>query len=314
MDERSNQIALINAEIQAIRSELDKLYKDKISELESRSDQPFQPDMQHQDKVVQKGVGGAEAKVQAEEYMRTYKPAQDLARGMQQLVLQRDQLLGKASRTIRWFRTAANEKIMKSPKPAKVPRVPKPPKTPAAPTKPKKILGPKSPTGFKKKLYIPKRLIQAAGVVEYDNSPAAVANLMRYMAENGLRLSYVEWVNPSPSDRCDYGVCNELNGEMRVADLSELLKGITGWSHPGCDCHIVVTLDNGESHKITIEDDMAHLQWMGTPRHETDVTPDEQDAFVSDFSNVSPEQQRYMAEHGLGTEEPEPEIGFEEIQ
>ena len=304
-DARQNQIALLNAEISAVDSELDIMYKEKLSELESRAEQPYQPDMEHPNKVVQKGNGGAEAKAMAEEYMRTYKPAMDLAASRAELIRQRDALIGpRANLGIRWFRRAALPKMIKSPKPARVPRAPTSPKTPAA-KKPKKIVGPKSPTGFKKKLYIPKKFIQAAyGGPGLDSSPAAVANLMRYMGDNNLRLSYVEWVNPSPSERCDKGICNELNGPMHIYDISELLKGIFGWSHDGCDCHIVVTLDNGETFKITTDDDLAHLQWVSAPRPETDVTPEDQVDYMTNLDEMSP-QERYLGQEGFSYTEGE---------
>jgi len=210
---------------------------------------------------------------------------------------------------IRWFRTSAAQKLIKKPRSPKSIRPPKPPMI-------KPFTGPKSPIGFKKKLYIPKKFIMAGyGQPDMDYSAAAVANLMRYMQDGGLKLSYVEWVNPSPSDRCDTGICNELNGEMRIADISDLSNGITGWSHEGCDCHIVVTLTNGESHKITTADDMAHLQWVGAPAAETDVDEEDTEKYLSDFSDVGvhPAQQRYLQEQGLEVVNPEAEDEFENV-
>jgi hypothetical protein len=96
---------------------------------------------------------------------------------------------------------------------------------------------------------------------------------------------------------------------MHIYDLSELLKGIFGWSHEGCDCHIVVTLNNGESFKITTDDDLAHLQWAGPPQPETDVTPEDQYAFMSNLDEFSP-QQGYAQDQGLSMEEPEEGLPF----
>jgi hypothetical protein len=51
----ANQLALIDAEIAAIDSEIDAIRKDKMSKLLSPSEQPYAPDFAHPGKVVEKG-------------------------------------------------------------------------------------------------------------------------------------------------------------------------------------------------------------------------------------------------------------------
>lgn len=186
---------------------------------------------------------------------------------------------------IRWFRNAAGQKLIKKPK---APKAIKPP-TPHAP---KKFTGPKSPLGYKKKLYIPKKFIMAGfGQPPMDYSAVAIANLINYANDGNLELAYVEWVNPTPSVRCDNGKCNSLEGQMSIVDLSELSNGITAWSHEGCDCHLVVSFTNGESYKITTDDQdgIAQLQWVGAPLAATDVIFEDQRAYVAENGEEKPE-------------------------
>lgn len=98
----SNQLQLLNLEISAIESELDIIYKEKLSELMTKQKQKYQPDPLHPDKVVQKGFGGEEAKAEALKYMQEYKPAADLQRGLEELKRRRDALKGAEAGAQGW--------------------------------------------------------------------------------------------------------------------------------------------------------------------------------------------------------------------
>lgn len=103
MSNRDN-LAAINAELASIEAQLDVIYKAKISEYESKVVQPYAPDMQHQDKVVQKGMGGAEAAEKARQWMANNEPAKSLLEAKNSLEASKARLVSSAGWQSVWGR------------------------------------------------------------------------------------------------------------------------------------------------------------------------------------------------------------------
>lgn len=82
----ANQVALIDAEIAAINSEIDWIRKDKMSKLLSPSEQPYAPDFAHPGKVVEKGTDARVVSPLVDEAMAKDEAVQGFLRRKQYLL------------------------------------------------------------------------------------------------------------------------------------------------------------------------------------------------------------------------------------
>lgn len=158
---------------------------------------------------------------------------------------------------MKWFRGAATD-IMKPQAPkATQPKNPRGPKV-VAPKKPKKqFTGPKSPDAYKRKLYVPKKFIQAGIELFAGNSDGSLEAL-RTLANMGIVTS-IEWKSRSsdPCPKCDTAYWPSggrwSGGDVVSKFLSDYRSGLDldpGLSdqisstifHKNCNCYIRVTV------------------------------------------------------------------------
>ena len=197
-----------------------------------------------------------------------------------------------------WFRSAKYDETKKQVKPRS------PAKSKGKP--PKKVFkGPKSPTAFKRKLFIPMRFIHAGldikATYEMDQSHNALAVIDRLIRDKYGEPRFKVLITWHHNIGTDCGECSEL-ANRRWLGVGEFLSsrkpeagresGIYGQSHPGCKCHLKVMIGEGQasytimlsspmpildSNSPSIEDLMEGLkskEELPTGKHEQRVTDD----------------------------------------
>lgn len=170
---------------------------------------------------------------------------------------------------MKWFREAKDDKAKKQIKPVTTPSKPKAPAKVTPYKKPKKVFeGPRSPDGYKRKLYVPKKFIMAGLDIkaDYENDMSEYA--LRTLAEQAGDLELnIRWVSEVGSTCPD---CMELT-HSRWGSVQSFLSGrpfvrsgcgIYGYSHPGCRCYLRVVVGEDEGF-YTIGVDSQHPKFSG---------------------------------------------------
>jgi len=237
---------------------------------------------------------------------------------------------------MRWFRGGAEKQFKGK---YRVRKSPKPKQAPAPKYKSPKVVK-RLPKVRKPVVDIP--FVDAAFNALAYSGPLDVSAMALHSLE-GAWSTKVRWVSTSRSDGCARNECSRLAAGGGWNSVESFLEGrpmkaapagrpsagselgIYGYSHPGCDCHLIVTMSDGSSYEIGPEDGEPRQVAPSGPVVE--APPPVEDEFTSspemapEAPEEAPEEPEAPAEagirgglvaHGIWMERVEDELGSEE--
>lgn len=199
---------------------------------------------------------------------------------------------GNVDDGVRWFRSALKIKKPRLPKVLK----PKSPKTKKPKVK-KYRDGPRDPYGHRKRLYIPKKFIVAglnkeAFIGSFDPSSVAISQI-----DSG-RVASIDWIHDTVSDpECD---CAKLAAGIKPVHIHDMYYGISGASHPGCDCFVRIYTSDGGQYRVVAYDSELHVDVDPAINDLSDESAYDLSPRMPDWFEAAPSQVPYVEEEFEG--------------